>query len=254
MSSTAFSGKVFRTWDVTTGGITLADATQKTITFAMPENAVELTTAYNYPSIRVMTRKLANINTDRRLSDIIAEIKAQDADIVSLVQVRMAIEGKTYEDVINGVKTEYPYSLVVKGQTNSELYYNIILSKNPVTKKAEKTLGNSCTAVHAETVAKGKTFDVIVGYDTIPNVSDWVQTQNEASGNDFLVLAHNTGTLTSYGGKAVYNTGASTNGNMGIMVSSENVVAVDKNLVTPALGGNGQYSEMWVVDLVYMAE
>lgn len=214
---TAPTGKRFIGWSLTADGEVLSslDLTED----------VTLHARWGADTVKIMGWRVINFGlTNGGYNAVIAEVKAQDADIVGLLCVgnnHTNIASKTVAGIV--ADCGYPYSYYVPETTDSGTSFmgHLILSKYPLTDKVEsnftKTVdkGDSTSAEHNLNIGYcvadlGTTkLDIFVTsgmkYNTRDSLYAEVQKVNAITGNGFVILASGAlpNTMTTCAGKNV---------------------------------------------------
>ena len=201
------------------------------LTFATNDNAAE---DANTKSLKVMSWNANLFGVSNACADaVINEIKAQNPDIVGLINIgnqqwRSTNTTYTLEQIL--AKLDYPYyyylplSDAYAFTDNVNFYGHLILSKYPLTGKVSSNfqyVGNSYLG-HCVADLGADKLDLYITRevygDRISQLYDAIQASNTA-GNDFILFAEgNVGSATTIAGKPVAGTTFDAGGNGGIAI------------------------------------
>ena len=211
---TAPAGHTFKGWATSADGAVITSLTpvKDTVLYAVwePVSLKLMQWWINHPSATDMT-------------NIKAEVAAQNPDIVALISVT---NGRVTDLDASAYAAEFGYAYSHYSEITTGRG-SILLSRYPITYKGNvSNTTDSYLMSYYIVDVKGAKLDVYTGYDCVPaNFETAVQANCATSGNDFALLTHRAGRLVgaaTFAGKSIAAGKATASPDNGIAVSLGN--------------------------------
>ena len=188
---------------------------------------------------KVMTWWTNSYRSESELAAILQQLKEADADIATILAAGDSrMPSFTLDSFIEQTGYEHWYYVANVTNDNGSSQGCLMLSKTPLTYVDQSNYPNQYGNryfTHLTTTINNREIDLFMGYDMTPaTVESVVKEAVDASGNDFIIFAHNfTSTEGTYAGREVMNVmGEGCTGS--VLVSLGNQKVTDTEVVKKA--------------------